>query len=1349
MKKSTFWLVVILLAAVPAAVAEGLSVPAPQCVPEFVIEPDGTHIAAPGFATAISPGDPALPFKDIYVILPPKADPLSIRVTLRGDVRQVVSCHPEIAPAPPIVTMAGGNKIEDWGRGKRISGGRNVLVYGADAFYPAANVEVTEVGRLRKWRIATVRYYPFRYNPAAHVLEQTKGGRIVLSLRESGSFTSDYSSAQLADNVFADKVASLASNYAEAEAWYSSARLTASSPSQPSGNGTAYVILTTSAVVSGSSKLQQFVNHKIGRGFSVEVVTQQQWGGGTGDSAANNIRAYLAANYVSKGIKYVLLIGNPNPTTGDVPMKMLWPRYAYDTYREAPSDYYYADLTGNWDLNGNGYYGEKDGDFGVGGVDRLPEVIVGRIPFYGDFTALDSILQKIIDYESGTTNKAWVRNALLSMKPSDDNTPGYHLGEAIKSAAVIPAGMTATRVYENNYGLNPAPEYVPCNYSNVLSAWQQHAGFHFWWTHGSDTLAADVFTTGNCQYLDDAYPSFTFQCSCLNGKPENSSNLGFALLKQGAIATDSASRVSWYYPGETLFTNTDSNAGMTYQYALKLIKDHLPCGDAHFGMMVQVPNTIWMNHCVFNLYGDPSVQYPAAPVISHVPLRNTDVTTSPYLVVADVSSTAPLTQSSPMLRWSTAPIGGFQDVQMSKIAQTTYVAFIPPQPYNTTVYYYIEAADVTGLGSTYPSGAPNSLLSFQVVQDLVPPVITHTPLPDTGDRYGPYHVTATVTDDMPIAVVRLYYNVNGSPWQTAEMAPQGNNVYSADIPGPTNFGDTISYYFTATDASLNANTSRLPSPTGCFSFRIAHKVCVAVFNSSSNPPYFVGGNTNAWSEVSSIIDSDPERRFQVTVLTDLKSGSGSNGLAAQDVLVLPDNAVPADSLEAVANWFQPGKVIVCLDSAVCYAAYTGWMWSGSAGRHGYGEFWDYNSGSNDQNIWRADPITANYSVGQVIGSVVSDAQFYRSALPADAVALSGKDTDPSRCYAAYRDVPGRGRLVLLGPFVMPLSDQYSMIREALLAPPQPRHILVTSPNGGETFTAGERVTITFTTSGTWQPGDSVRLEYCTGLDAVWRQVPGAENVAYEAGSFDWDTSGLPGSHGYKVRASTLDQTVSDESDAPFSIIPTVSIAEAKGLPDGSLVRLAGKVVTCTAPGFIYVEEPNRGAGIRITSAQGLYPSALVNITGVVGAQQGERVLQAETTVVLGTGAEIGPYALAMRALGGAAFGEQGAVMEYRWVKELGAKQLLPALGLNNIGLLVRVCGRVTAAGEDWFYVDDGSGCDDGSGNAGVKVFCPGLTPPLANQLVILNAISSTYFDRGLLLRALVVPDATAIQVISH
>ena len=87
-----------------------------------------------------------------------------------------------------------------------------------------------------------------------------------------------------------------------------------------------YVIITTSAIQAASSNLMDFVASKEARGFTVQVVTEGTWGGGTGDTAAENIRSWLQANYVSLNIKYVLLIGNPNPSTGDVPMKMCYPQ---------------------------------------------------------------------------------------------------------------------------------------------------------------------------------------------------------------------------------------------------------------------------------------------------------------------------------------------------------------------------------------------------------------------------------------------------------------------------------------------------------------------------------------------------------------------------------------------------------------------------------------------------------------------------------------------------------------------------------------------------------------------------------------------------------------------------------------------------------------------------------------------------------------------------------------------------------------------------------------------------------------------------------------------------------------
>ena len=1338
LNRLTAALFLLALTASPA-MSNAVSVPAPECSAVFRTDAHGQHIEAVGYASVASPGDPALPFRDLLIVLPPDADPASVSASLAGSTVAVLDGPRDIAPAPPILTSGEHTGACDWGAGKRIEQGRNVLVYGSARSFPPDHVELIEVGSLGGRCVARVRYYPYRWNPATRELRLATGGQLILSFRPSRHAAAQQPAR---GGVLDHLVERLAANWAEARDWYAAPAhgplLRASVEEDDAG----YLILTTGAIASGSAKLQDFVRHKTDCGFAVSVVTEAAWGGGTGNTAADRIRSYLKANYLTRGIRYVLLIGNPNPSTGDVPMKMLWPRRNADTYKEAPSDYFYADLTGNWDLDGDGYFGEQNDDFGTGGIDRFPEVIVGRIPFYGSFADLDTILQKIIDYESAPGDRAWVRSVLLSMKPSDGSTPGYHLGQAIANNLATPAGFETLRVYQESYGLSPPPDHVPCAYDTVLSAWQQHPGVHVWWTHGSTTTAADVHTSDRCRLLDDSFPTFTFQSSCLNGQPEAADNLGYSLLKRGAIATDSATRVSWYIPGQTSFSSSDSNAGLAYKYASKLIADHLPCGDAHYSTMVEVPNAIWMNHCVFNLYGDPSVAYVAGHSVTHTPLPDTDNTSVPYYVQADVTPSGVSAAGSPSLHWSADGGATFNVSPMVAVAGTTYRAQIPPQPHWTRVHYYIHAQDAGGRTATSPHQAPMLFHTFLVRPDSTAPAIEHTPRPDTGSRTGPYRIQALVTDDHGVASVTLNYSVNSGPETHTPMLWQGPDIYEAQIPGPRSVGDVISYWITAADSSSAANVAREPEGDGRHSFQITPKISVGIYNSRSVPSYFIGGSTNAYEQVALVLDSDPWRRFETTVLTSLDKAS----LAPQDALVLPDNAVLESDLQSVADWFAAGKTILCLDNAACYAAYSGLMWP-TSGVNGYGTYWDSFSSADGQQIWLADPVTRDYAVGQVIESRPNGAQLYVDRLPADAKALSCGMSDPTRCYAAYRDVPGRGRIGVLGPYIPVAPGHYSIIREILTSPSE-KLLRLVSPNGNERFEAGDTVHVAFQARGLAEP-DRIRLEYATGLDGIWRPVPGAESVAPSQGTAAWTTVGLPGSRRYRVRAALAGGAVYDESDWVFSIIPSVGILQAKATPDGQVVKLPGKVVTSGLTNLSYVQEPNGLAGIRVLSDAPLSPGDCVTLIGTMSTIDGERALVVEEIQPAVMAAPIKPWAITTSALGGARCGLQEPTMGYRLVREgySFARQFGPAQGLNNVGLFVRVTGRVTSAGLDHFCIDDGGGGTDPSGSPGVRVICPGIPKPLPGQHVTVDAISSTYLDHGSLYKALVLPRRENLRVL--
>lgn len=552
-------------------------------------------------------GEPDIPWRIETLLLPPNADLSSLATEIVTLSFGPIATGQSIPPVSPPIAWREGTLCVAWPRNRALVDGRDMAVYGQDAFWPAAEVRILDAGRLRKWRLVRVAVPQVQYNPVrgevrplAEVSLSVKFAR-----RSAGVFA--MSSAEMADRIGEDMVRDLAANFDSSRTEYGPA---AGDAQVSAVRG--YAIITTAAIQNASTQLAAFVALKQSRGFTVQVVTESQFGGGTGDAAANNIRAWLQNHYATDHLQYVLLIGNPNPTTGDVPMKMLWPRYgAKDGYdEESPSDFFYSDLTGNWDRDGDGYFGEYSGDFGSGGIDRYAEVWVGRIPHYGSIANTDAILAKLIAYQSqSAADAAWRRRVLLPMEPSDTSTPGYHLGEQIKNSILIPQGWGYHRVYEQNYGLTPPPETTPCDCTNVKNVWSATPfGLVTWWTHGSATGAVDVMSVTYVPYLNDSYPSFTFQCSCTNARPETANNLAYSLLQRGAINTVAASRVSWYYPGQTYFAGSCSNAGMAYEYTRRVVVDNMTAGRALADLrqtLAPSQSALWMNFTDFNIYGDP------------------------------------------------------------------------------------------------------------------------------------------------------------------------------------------------------------------------------------------------------------------------------------------------------------------------------------------------------------------------------------------------------------------------------------------------------------------------------------------------------------------------------------------------------------------------------------------------------------------------------------------------------------------------------------------------------------------------------------------------------------------------
>jgi len=220
--------------------------------------------------------------------------------------------------------------------------------------------------------------------------------------------------------------------------------------------------------------------------------------------------------------------------------------------------------------------------------------------------------------------------------------------------------------------------------------------------------------------------------------------------------------------------------------------------------------------------------------INHNPLKDTEDNLNPYPTNCSITTNYALIPDQLQLHWNLDGGPTFTDVVLTPLGGDDYTAQIPAQPYGTTVYYYLSAADTGGNVSTHPDGAPAALHSFHVGLDTTPPVIEHEPLGDQVLVGWPATVSATVTDNLGVNTVTLEYMINGGPLQSAPMLPERDGAYSADFSGSVAIGDTVEYRIVAVDAASTPNTAIDP-PAGYHAFAIIDQIPVFIYNPDPTP----------------------------------------------------------------------------------------------------------------------------------------------------------------------------------------------------------------------------------------------------------------------------------------------------------------------------------------------------------------------------------------------------------------------------------------------------------------------------------------------------------------------------------
>ncbi len=524
-----------------------------------------------GSAVYGEPGEPALPFYTYTFLLPPDADLENVEVTINALAEEILPGEFEVTPGPPL----GFQSETFWPEGKTIVDGKDISIYSSATFFPQTYTKIITHGKMWRYKLVQVEVNPYRYNPVSKKLNKMTGGNLTVSFptlsQQTPVIKMPYGITQL--------VRKLVDNYSEIAPRYGRFE----SSSRPEKRGLA--IITTSTIQSGSQNLQAYIDSKDKNGYKVHLVPESEWNTGSGDKC-DKIRRWLKTNYENLGIEFALLIGDPTPSSGDVPMKKSG---------STPTEWYYGELSGT----------------NISSSDVFAEVHVGRFPVYssGDIQKLDKIIEKTIAYENADDDEiGWRFKALLSMKPIDSKTQSYELGEQIKDNTLVPCGWEYYRVYDKDYSLNPPPEKTPVSSTNTQNAWKnEKPGCVFWDTHGQSTSSSGMIKVSEVSKLDDTHPVITFQGACLNAKPDVENNLCYSLLVHGAIATHGGTISVTYSPGESDYTNTGSIGGQNYWYAQYLIQDSLTTAESIDMARAKINGKKWNNHLALVLYGCPTV----------------------------------------------------------------------------------------------------------------------------------------------------------------------------------------------------------------------------------------------------------------------------------------------------------------------------------------------------------------------------------------------------------------------------------------------------------------------------------------------------------------------------------------------------------------------------------------------------------------------------------------------------------------------------------------------------------------------------------------------------------------------
>ncbi|MFO7660666.1 MAG: C25 family cysteine peptidase [Candidatus Cloacimonadaceae bacterium] len=517
--KKWFLMVLVLLPLVLAAV-----VSVDVQIPQWNLTDKGQDGLLP---LIMEPGNPALPFYPVKVLLPMGEKISEVRVALDSAKSVRNSVYLDFVRTPQPISQPAPDLTQ-----------KNLAVWNADAFYPAQDYALMGTQQWKGYTLAVINVYPWQYNPVTKQL--TSAGNAVIEIITSPDSELRFEQDKML--IVSDKMRRMLEKTVVNPELMSSYTKTYNhtpmfrdlNPNDPKK----MIIVTSQNKITW---FNQYMLWKSGQSiptgiFAIEDILSTY----TGTDNPAKLRSFIHDAFLTWGgsatpLEYVILAGDDEI----IPVRGLVGQVG-DTYDSwMPSDLYYAGLDGDWNADGDNLWGE----YPIDNPDLVPEVYVGRFPAETQ-AEFDNIMNKTMHYVNNVTfsnNIAFMFGENLNWNPV---TWGGDYKDDV--AQYIPAGYHVETFYQRDGNYSPQIVINAINSGAGIMNHMGHANETFLMGQSNGTVEALYNTEYGFLYSQGCYPAAFDQRTSGDGE-----SIGEHLVTaSGALyAFIGNTRYGWYMPG--------------------------------------------------------------------------------------------------------------------------------------------------------------------------------------------------------------------------------------------------------------------------------------------------------------------------------------------------------------------------------------------------------------------------------------------------------------------------------------------------------------------------------------------------------------------------------------------------------------------------------------------------------------------------------------------------------------------------------------------------------------------------------------------------------------------------------